>query len=288
MTVRGLPDLGRCRVIGVVNVTPDSFSDGGRHFDAATAIAHGLDLAASGADLVDVGGESTRPGAARVDAEEEMRRVVPVVRELAAAGVPVSIDTMRQVTAAAALAAGAVMVNDVSGGAADPDLLRLVADAGVPYVVMHWRGHSADMQKHADYVDVVAEVIAEMHSRLDCVVSAGVSVDQVVLDPGIGFAKTAEHNWALLAHLDRLSALGRPLLVGASRKSFLGALLATDGVPRDSDARADATTAVTALAAAAGAWAVRVHEARANADAVRVAAALAAGRRLPGPSRSAP
>jgi dihydropteroate synthase len=265
-------------VIGVVNVTPDSFSDGGRHFDAASAIDHGLALAAAGADLVDVGGESTRPGAVRVDAAEEIRRVVPVVRELAAAGVLVSIDTMRRETAAAALDVGATMVNDVSGGSADADLPRLVAAAGVPYIVMHWRGHSAEMQQRADYSDVVSEVSRELAARLDAVTSAGVELDQIVLDPGIGFAKTAAHNWALLAHLERLAELGRPLLIGASRKSFLGALLAADGTPRGSDDRSDATVAVTALAAAAGAWGVRVHEVRGNADAVRVVAAVALAR----------
>jgi dihydropteroate synthase len=265
-------------VMGVVNATPDSFSDGGRHFDPGVAVKHGMSLVAAGADLVDVGGESTRPGADRVDADEEIRRVVPVVRELAAAGVRVSIDTMRQQTAAAALDAGATMVNDVSGGAADPELPRLVAAAGVPYVVMHWRAHSAQMQQHADYGDVVADVIAELKIRVDAIVAAGVDLDQIVVDPGIGFAKTPAHNWALLAHLDRLSELGRPLLIGASRKSFLGTLLASDGVSRDSDARADATVAVTALAAAAGAWGVRVHEAAGNADAVRVVAAVAEAR----------
>ena len=191
---------------------------------------------------------------------------------------PVSIDTMRRETADVALAAGACMVNDVSGGVADPDLPRLVADAGVPYVVMHWRGHSATMQHHASYADVVEEVSSELAQRLDAVVAAGVAIDQVVLDPGIGFAKTAVHNWTLLARLDRLAGLGRPLLIGASRKGFLGALLATGGVPRDSDERGDATVAVTALAAAAGAWAVRVHDVRPNADAVRVVAAISAAR----------
>jgi dihydropteroate synthase len=271
-----LPAVGRCRVIGVVNVTPDSFSDGGRHFDAAAAIEHGLALHRDGADIVDVGGESTRPGASRIDAAEEIRRTVPVVTELSAAGITVSIDTMRRETAAAALESGATIVNDVSGGLADPDLPKLVADAGVPYVVMHWRGHSADMQQRATYADVVAEVCAELSARVDAVTAVGVQVDQIVLDPGIGFAKTAAHNWTLLAHLDRLLGLGRPLLIGASRKSFLGSLLAADGTPRDSDDRADATVAVTALVAAAGAWGVRVHDVRGNADAVRVVAAIAA------------
>jgi dihydropteroate synthase len=273
-----LPEVGRCRVIGVVNVTPDSFSDGGRHFDTAAAIEHGLVLHRQGADVVDVGGESTRPGAARIDTAEEIRRAVPVVTALAEAGVMVSIDTMRRETAAAALAAGAAIVNDVSGGLADPDLPRLVGDAGVPYVVMHWRGHSADMQQRATYADVVAEVSAELCARVDAVMAAGVDVEQIVLDPGMGFAKTAAHNWALLANLDTLVGLGHPLLIGASRKSFLGRLLADDDTLRDSDERADATVAVTALVAVAGAWGVRVHDVRGNADAVRVVAAVAAAR----------
>jgi dihydropteroate synthase len=276
--VRGLPDVGRCRVVGVVNVTPDSFSDGGAFEDADSAVKHGLELARAGADVIDVGGESTRPGASRVTAEEEQRRVLPVVTALAAAGVVVSIDTMRTSTAAAALAAGARLVNDVSGGLADADLPRLVADAGVPYVVMHWRGHSTDMGRQAFYADVVADVCSELRQRIDVVVAAGVDLDQVIIDPGIGFAKTAAHNWALIGHLHAVMALGRPVLVGASRKSFLGALLSDDAEPRPVVDRDDATTAITALAAAAGAWAVRVHDARASADAVRVAAAVSAAR----------
>jgi dihydropteroate synthase len=185
---------------------------------------------------------------------------------------------MRCETASAALEAGAMMVNDVSGGAADAELPRLVAAAGVPYVLMHWRGHSAEMQRHADYSDVVAEVAAELLTRLDAVTAAGVDIDQVILDPGIGFAKTAAHNWTLLAQVDALVALGRPVLVGASRKSFLGALLADGETPRPSDDRADATVAITALVAAAGAWGVRVHEAVGNVDAVRVVQAIAAAR----------
>ncbi|MBV9871295.1 MAG: dihydropteroate synthase [Frankiaceae bacterium] len=264
--------------MGVVNVTPDSFSDGGRHFEAGSAIDRGLALHADGADIVDVGGESTRPGAARIDVEEELRRVVPVIRELSAAGVTVSIDTMRSATAAGALDAGAAIVNDVSGGLADPKLLDVVADAGVPYVAMHWRGPSADMQSRASYGDVVAEVCDELARRLTAIDAAGIKRDLVVLDPGLGFAKTATHNWELLAHLDRLATLGRPILVGASRKSFLGSLLADGDQPRDSDHREDATVAITALAANAGAWAVRVHEARPSADAVRVVAAIGAAR----------
>jgi dihydropteroate synthase len=272
--VVGLPELDRCRVMGVVNVTPDSFSDGGRFLDTGQAIAQGLALHRAGADIVDVGGESTRPGAGRVPADEERRRVLPVVRELAAAGATVSVDTMRPGVAEEALAAGARIVNDVSGGRADPALPRLVAAAGVPYVVMHWRGHSDSMQHKAAYGDVVAEVRAELRTRLDEVTAAGVRPEQVVLDPGLGFAKTADHNWALLAGLDDLAALGRPLLVGASRKSFLGRLLAApQGDDRPTNDRAAGTVAISALAALRGVWCVRVHEVAASIDAVRVAAA---------------
>jgi dihydropteroate synthase len=264
--------------MGVINVTPDSFSDGGAFDDADSAVKHGLQLLAAGADMLDVGGESTRPGAQRVSDEEERRRVLPVVGALADAGAVVSIDTMRASTAAAALERGARIINDVSGGLADPDLPRVAADAGVPYVVMHWRGHSTQMQRQALYDDVVREVCAELTTRVEAVVAAGVAPEQIVIDPGLGFAKTAEHNWTLLAHLDTLLALGPPVLVGASRKSFLGHLLALDGEPRPVMDRDDATAAVTALVAAAGAWAVRVHDARASADAVRVAAAVVAAR----------
>lgn len=261
--------------MGVINVTPDSFSDGGQFADVDRAVKHGLELLREGADILDVGGESTRPGAPRVEPDEELRRVQPVVAELAAAGALVSIDTMRTSTAAAALAAGASIVNDVSGGQADPDLPRLVADAGVPYVVMHWRGHSDRMQQHAEYGDVVTEVRDELARRLDEVVAAGVKPEQTILDPGLGFAKKAEHNWSLLAHLDALADIGRPLLIGSSRKSFLGELL-HDGEPRPVADRDDATAALSVVAAMAGAWAVRVHAVRASADAVRVVARLAA------------
>jgi dihydropteroate synthase len=275
MTVTGFPELGRARVFAIINVTPDSFSDGGLHSDTAAAVRHGLALLDEGADVLDVGGESTRPGAARVSEQDEIARVVPVIEALAAAGAVVSVDTMRSGVARAALAAGARIVNDVSGGLADPELPRLVAETGVPYVLMHWRGHSDTMQDKAVYGDVVGEVRAELERRLEAVVKAGVSPEQVVLDPGLGFAKNAEHNWALLAGLPELMTLGRPLLVGASRKAFLGRLLATEhDVQRPVDEREDATTAVTALAAHAGAWAVRVHSARSAADAVLVAQAV--------------
>jgi len=258
-------------VMGVLNVTPDSFSDGGRYADLDGAVAHGVDLRRDGADLVDVGGESTRPGAERVDAATETARVVPVIKALAAAGVPISVDTTRAAVAAAALEAGAVIVNDVSGGLADPDMAAVVAGAGCPWILMHWRGHSRDMNQLARYHDVVAEVRAELAERISAAVAAGVAADRLILDPGLGFAKTAAHNWALSAHLDELIALGHPVLFAASRKSYLGRLLAgPDGEPRPVGGREAATVATSVLAAAAGAWGIRVHDVRATADALAV------------------
>ena len=258
-------------VMGVLNVTPDSFSDGGRYADRDAAIAHGVAMRAEGADLVDVGGESTRPGAERVDPATESARVLPVVRELAAAGVPVSIDTTRASVAADALAAGATVVNDVSGGLADPAMAKLVADAGCPWVLMHWRGHSRDMRRLAVYTDVVAEVRAELAQRVEEALGAGVAPDQIILDPGLGFAKTAEHNWTLSANLDAILSLGYPVLFAASRKSYLGALLADrDGTPRPVHQREAATLATTVLAIEAGVWGVRVHDVRASVDAIKV------------------
>ncbi|MYZ36297.1 MULTISPECIES: dihydropteroate synthase [unclassified Streptomyces] len=274
-TVEGLPGWDRCAVMGVVNVTPDSFSDGGRWFDTTAAVKHGLDLVAEGADLVDVGGESTRPGATRVDEDEELRRVVPVVRGLAAEGVTVSVDTMRASVAEQAVAAGAVLVNDVSGGLADPAMVPAVAAARVPFVVMHWRGFSQGMNSRAVYTDVVAEVVTELRARMDAVIAGGIGPEYLVIDPGLGFAKQAEHDLALLAHLPELRSLGRPLLVAASRKRFLGRVLAGgEGAPPPARERDAATAAVSAIAAHQGAWAVRVHEVRATADAVRVARAV--------------
>ena len=275
----GLPDPGRCLIMGVVNVTPDSFSDGGAWFGADAAIGRGRQLAVQGADIVDVGGESTRPGAQRIPADEELRRVIPVITGLARENVPVSVDTMRAEVAHAALGAGASLVNDVSGGLADPEMPRLVAGAGVPYVVMHWRGHSHQMQERAVYADVVTEVCEELRRRVDAVVAEGIDPSMIVVDPGLGFAKLPEHNWALLVNLARLASLDGvgqefPVLVGASRKRFLGRLLAApDGTPRSFAGSDDATVAVTALAAAAGAWCSRVHEVPGNSDAVRVAEA---------------
>ncbi len=270
----GLPAPGRCVVMGVLNVTPDSFSDGGRYLGLDQALEHAREMWARGADLIDVGGESTRPGASRVDAETELQRILPVIKTLAGEGVALSVDTTRAAVAAAALEAGAHVINDVSGGLADPDMARVAAGSGAPWVLMHWRGHSKDMQTLAKYEDVVADVRAELLSRVDEALAAGVAESAIVLDPGLGFAKNAEHDWALLRGLDSLVSLGFPVLVGASRKRFLGRLLSgTDGTPRPPDGREDATAAVSALAAAAGAWGVRVHEVGASLDAVAVAAA---------------
>lgn len=281
--VDGLPEWDRCAVMGVVNVTPDSFSDGGQWFDPELAVKHGLDLVASGADIVDVGGESTRPGAARVSEAEELRRVIPVVRELAAAGVLVSVDTMRAAVAEQAVAAGARLVNDVSGGGADPAMIPVVADAGVPFVVMHWRGQSIDMNNRAVYGDVVAEVVAELRQGCDRAVAGGIDPRRIILDPGLGFAKNAEHDLALMAHLGQLRALGHPLLVAASRKRFLGRVLAgSAGDPPPARERDAATAAVSAIAAREGAWAVRVHEVHASADAVRVSRAIEGAARTAG------
>ena len=263
---------GRALVMGVVNVTPDSFSDGGRWITTDLAVAHGRQLIAQGADLLDVGGESTRPGARRVDPAEEQNRVLPVIRELAGSGVVVSVDTIHAATAAAAIEAGAVIVNDVSGGLADPAMAAVLADAGVVYICQHWRGDPRTMDGLTDYGgDVLAGVEAELRTRLDHLADAGLADEQVVIDPGLGFAKTHEQSWRLLAATARLREdLRRPVLIGASRKRFL-ALALPDDVAADPLARDAATAATTALAAAAGAWAVRVHEVPASRDAVRTA-----------------
>jgi len=269
--------IGRTRVMGVINVTPDSFSDGGQWMDPDTAIRHGLDMVAAGADVIDVGGESTRPGAIRIDEDEELRRVIPVIKALSADGVPVSVDTMRAAVAAQAIEAGAVLINDVSGGRADDRMLALAVDSNVPIVLMHWRGHSATMQNLAVYEDVVGEVLAELTEQVDVAIAAGVPAENIVVDPGLGFSKTGEQNWTVLANLAAFAALGYPLLVAASRKRFLGEFLSgPDGDPRPTDDREAATLALSTVSALAGAWAVRVHEPRATADAVRVVARLGA------------
>jgi dihydropteroate synthase len=269
-------------VMGVVNVTPDSFSDGGLYADTPRAVAHGRELLADGADILDVGGESTRPGATRPLVEEELDRVVPVITALVQDGATVSVDTMRHQVAAAALDAGARIVNDVSGGLADPEMLRVVADSGATYVAMHWRAHADHMRDFATYDEpggVVAAVCAELAARVEAALAAGIRPEQLVLDPGLGFAKHGEHNWQLLVDLDPIKALGYPLLVGASRKTFLGTLLAgPDGRPRPVDAREAATTALSVVLAGEGVWGLRVHDVRSTRDALRVLDALDAAR----------
>jgi dihydropteroate synthase len=265
--------------MGVLNVTPDSFSDGGRYLEPERAVAHGRRLVAEGADLVDVGGESTRPGARRPSVEEELDRVLPVVKALVAEDVLVSVDTMRARVAEQAVAAGVVLVNDVSGGRADPDMLSTVSRLGTPYVLMHWRAHAREMQERTSYPHgVVREVMAELSEQLDAAERAGVDLERVAIDPGIGFSKTSDQNWDVLAGMQRLHELGRPVLIATSRKRFLGALLADEhGELRPPDDREDATTATSALAALAGAWCVRTHSVRSTLDAVLVARRWAAG-----------
>jgi dihydropteroate synthase len=269
--VAGLPAPGRTLVMGVVNVTPDSFSDGGTWFAPDAALRHGLALVAEGADVVDVGGESTRPGAERPSTAEELRRVLPTVEGLVAAGACVSVDTMRAEVAAAAVGTGARLVNDVSGGRADPEMFATVAGLDVAYVCMHWRGHAREMQGRAVYDDVVSDVARELAGQVALARAAGVRADRIVVDAGFGFAKTGEHNWELLDRFDELAALGLPQLVGVSRKSFLGTLLpGPDGSPRPPQGRDDATVALTTVLAQQGVWGVRVHAVRANRDAVEV------------------
>ena len=269
----------RTLVMGVVNVTDDSFSDGGRYLDPARAVEHGLALVAQGASIIDVGGESTRPGAVRVDAAVESARVIPVIKELAAQGITVSIDTMHAAVAAAALDSGASIVNDVSGGKADPVMAPVVAQAKVPWVLMHWRSVRAEHPHEVpDYGDVVREVRDDLLASVDAAVAAGVDQENLIIDPGLGFAKTAQHNWALLHALPEFVATGIPVLVGASRKRFLGALLAdADGTVRPPDGRETATAVISALAAVHGAWGVRVHDVRASVDALKVAQAWGVG-----------
>ena len=256
-----LAQRDRTLVMGVVNVTPDSFSDGGEWFEPAAALGHGREVFEAGADIVDVGGESTRPGAERPSVEEELRRVAPVVSDLVGRGAVVSIDTMRVEVARAAVDLGAVIVNDVSGGLADPQMVPWVAEAGVPYIAMHWRGHSLQMQSRAVYTDVVGEVLYELGVRRDELLAAGLDAARLVLDPGLGFAKNADHNWALMAALPELHELGHPILLGASRKTFLGRLgRAGHEPPRPAPERDLETTATSVMAAMAGLWCVRVHD----------------------------
>lgn len=276
MTHRTAP---RAHIMGVVNVTDDSFSDGGRYLDRDSAVSHGLGLWRDGATIIDVGGESTRPGAARVDSRIEKDRVIGVIKDLAAEGITVSIDTMRADVAGAALEQGASIVNDVSGGRADPAMAGVLADAGVPWVLMHWRSITAgDPHRVPQYSDVVAEVRVELLSAVDAAVAAGVDPANLVIDPGLGFAKSAQHNWAILRSLPEFVNTGIPVLIGASRKRFLGSLLAdAGGVPRPPDGRETATAVISVLAAQAGAWGVRVHDVRASVDALAVLTAWDSG-----------
>ena len=263
---------------GVLNVTPDSFSDGGRFASTDSALEQAHRMREQGADVIDIGGESTRPGAQRVGAEEECHRVLPVVRALAEQGVTVSIDTMRSEVAAAALDAGAGIVNDVSGGRADERMHECVASYGVPYVLMHWRGHSVSMNELAVYDDPVQQVCEELCEQVDKALASGIEESSLIVDPGLGFAKEAEHNWSLLRNLDELTALGYPLLLGPSRKRFLGALLAdADGAPRDTDGRDIATSVLSALFAERGVWGIRVHDVQGTVDAVKVSLAMRGG-----------
>lgn len=248
-------------VMGILNVTPDSFADGGLHYEESLAITHGLEMIEDGVDIIDVGGESTRPGADRISEEEEQARVIPVIRELAKKGVVISIDTMRATTAKLAVEAGASIVNDVSGGAADPDMFSTVAQLGCKYTLMHWRGHSKDMNEKATYGDVVAEVIEEVTLQLDKALAAGVKREKIILDPGIGFAKNAEHNWEVLNRIDEFVALGYPVLIGHSRKRFLGG--------DHPDEREESTVEVTQSLVGKGIWAVRVHGVKANVKVAR-------------------
>jgi len=282
--VIALPNPGRPIVMGVLNVTVDSFSDGGRFLDRDVAVEHGLHLHRLGVDIVDVGGESTRPGAVRVDPEVEAARVAPVIAALAAEGVTVSVDTMRASVAQAAIEAGVSIVNDVSGGRADADMARVVADAGVPWILMHWRpaGEFVHAGGSTHYDDVVRDVRDELMVQVDAAVAAGVDPTSLVLDPGLGFVKEPDHNWQLLHRLPELVELGFPVLIGASRKRFLGSLLAdADGVVRPPAGREVATAVISALAATHGAWGVRVHDAQASLDAIAVAEAWTRGSQSP-------
>ncbi|NEM91993.1 dihydropteroate synthase [Galbitalea soli] len=253
--------------MGILNVTPDSFSDGGRWLDTGAAIAHAVELREQGADLIDVGGESTRPGADRVPIEDEQRRVLPVVAGLVERGIEVSVDTMNADTARRAADTGAAIINDVSGGLSDPEMYRAIAGLGVRYIAMHWRGHSDSMNELAVYGDVVRDVVAELTGRVAEMLVWGIDPARIILDPGLGFAKTAEHNWQLLRGLGEIEAIGHPVLVGASRKRFL-APFAPEGAP--SSARDAATATISALAAQAGVWAVRVHNVPATAEVLDV------------------
>ena len=270
-----LSSLDRTLVMGVINVTPDSFSDGGRFIDANVAIAHGRKMNEQGADIIDIGGESTRPGSERISEQEELDRVLPVIEALISDGIVVSIDTMRASVAKTAVTAGARMINDISGGKVDPQMLPYVATLDIPFILMHWRGPSNIMNSLTDYDDVVLDVRNEIMAQVASAEAAGVHRSRIAIDPGIGFAKTVDQNWPILKHLDVLEAEGLPILMGASRKRFLGELLARNGQPREMDDREAATTAISVLMAQRKTWCVRVHDARSSRDAVEVVQRMA-------------
>jgi len=272
--ILGLPDqlkqLDRTLVMGIINVTTDSFSDGGKHFAFDDAVRKAHLMIAEGVDIIDIGGESTRPGAERISEQVERDRVIPLLREIAELGVSLSVDTMRASIAEEAIAAGAMIINDVSGGLADPTMGEVIAAARVPYIAMHWRGHAERMQSFAHYENVTQDVRDELAARIDGLMMQGVEFEQIIIDPGLGFAKNPSHNWQVLHNFKTLKDLDRPILIGASRKRFIGELLAAEGVDRAHEERDDATIALTALAAIAGAWCVRVHEVQGNRDSVDV------------------
>jgi dihydropteroate synthase len=270
-----LSSLDRTLVMGVINVTPDSFSDGGRFIDANVAIAHGRKMSEQGADIIDIGGESTRPGSERISEQEELDRVLPVIEALISDGIVVSIDTMRASIAKTAVTAGARMINDISGGKVDPQMLPYVATLDIPFILMHWRGPSNIMNSLTDYDDVVLDVRNEIMDQVASAEAAGVHRSRIAIDPGIGFAKTVDQNWPILKHLDVLEAEGLPILMGASRKKFLGELLARNGELREMDDREAATTAISVLMAQRKTWCVRVHDARSSRDAVEVVQRMA-------------
>jgi dihydropteroate synthase len=275
--ILGLPDqlrqLNRTLVMGIINVTTDSFSDGGKHLDIDDALRRAHTMIVEGADIIDIGGESTRPGAERISEQVERTRVIPLLREMVDLGAIVSVDTMRASIAEEAISAGALLINDVSGGLADPVMGEVIAATRVPYIAMHWRGHADHMQSVAHYENVAHDVRDELAARIDGLLIQGVELEQIIVDPGLGFAKTPSHNWELLRNFKVLNDLERPILIGASRKRFIGELLAMDGVDRPLDERDDATIALSALVAQAGAWCVRVHEVLGNRDAVEAASA---------------
>ena len=247
-------------VMGILNLTPDSFADGGRHNSFDAGVARGLEMITEGVDIIDIGGESTRPGADRVSAEEEQARVLPVIAELSKHGVKISIDTMRADTAEKAVQAGAAIINDVSGGLSDPAMFAAVKKLGVPYILMHWRGQSKEMNSRAIYKDVVNDVISEINAQIEAALDAGINKSQIIIDPGLGFAKDAEHNWEILRNLKQFTSMGYPVLIGASRKRFLGG--------DNPDEREAATIELTKTLVPQGIWGVRVHSVKPHVDVI--------------------